>query len=77
MWAGKQWGCCLPERFSTTDTSIGYEQYFEPHDSFFIGSDVFYTYIVQNGWWKLRMKQKTKEGYFKVAKELKDVMAKR
>ncbi len=23
----------------------------EPHDSFFVGSDVFYTYLVQNGYW--------------------------
>lgn len=28
----------------------------EPHDSFFIGSDVFYTYLVQNGCWELRRK---------------------
>ncbi len=44
----------------------------EPHDSFYVGSDVFYTYIVENGWWKLRMEQKTKDGYFKVADELRD-----
>ena len=29
----------------------------EPHDSFFIGSDVFYTYLVQNGIWWLRQRQ--------------------
>jgi len=28
----------------------------EAHDSFFIGSDVFYTYLVQNGCWDLRRK---------------------
>ncbi|MEI8122560.1 MAG: PEP/pyruvate-binding domain-containing protein [bacterium] len=28
----------------------------EAHDSFFIGSDVFYTYLVQNGCWELRRK---------------------
>lgn len=28
----------------------------EPHDSFYIGSDVFYTYLVQNGCWGLRRK---------------------
>ena len=38
----------------------------ELHDSFYIGSDVFYSYIVQNGWWKLLMTQKTEEGYFEV-----------
>lgn len=27
----------------------------EPHDSYYVGSDVFYTYIVANGWWKIRV----------------------
>jgi hypothetical protein len=44
----------------------------EPHDSFYVGSDVFYTYLVENGCWKLRVEQKTKEGYFKVAAELRE-----
>ena len=46
----------------------------EPHDSFYIGSDIFYSYIVQNHWWKLRMQQKTEEGYFEIAKVLKEKM---
>ena len=43
----------------------------EPHDSWYLGSDVFYTYIVQNDWWELRCKQKTPEGYFELAPELR------
>ena len=39
----------------------------EPHDSFYIGSDVFYTYIVDNGFWDLKIQQKTEEGYFALA----------
>ena len=46
----------------------------EPHDSFFIGSDVFYTYIVENGFWQLRVEQRTPERYFDVAEELTDKM---
>ena len=42
---------------------------FEPHDSYYIGSDVFYSYIVDNGFWDLRIKQRTPEGYFTLAKE--------
>jgi pyruvate, water dikinase len=30
----------------------------EPHDSFFIGSDVFYSYLVSNGCWRTRQKQR-------------------
>lgn len=44
----------------------------EPHDSFYIGSDVFYTYIVDNGFWDLRVKQRTEEGYFSLAAEVED-----
>jgi hypothetical protein len=44
----------------------------EPHDSFFIGSDVFYTYLVHNNLWKLRVLQKTHTGYFEKAEELKE-----
>jgi len=46
----------------------------EPHDSFFVGSDIFYSYIVQNRLWKLRLQQKTDEGYYGVAKILKEKM---
>ncbi len=42
----------------------------EPHDSFYIGSDVFYTYIVDNDFWELRVRQRTEEGYFELAGEL-------
>ena len=44
----------------------------EPHDSFFIGSDVFYTYIVSNGDWKLRIRQRSPEGYFSAAGQLRE-----
>ena len=43
----------------------------EPHDSYYIGSDVFYTYIVYNGCWKQRIRQRTPEGYFSEAEALK------
>lgn len=43
----------------------------ENHDSFYIGTDTYYSYIVENGLWDLRTKQKTDEGYFKYAPELK------
>ena len=39
----------------------------EPHDSFYVGSDVYYTYIVDNGLWDLRIKQRTDEGYFSLS----------
>lgn len=42
-------------------------EYLEPHDSFYVGSDLYYTYIVDNDLWALRIKQRTEEGYFTLA----------
>ena len=39
----------------------------EPHDSFYVGSDVFYAFIVDNGFWDLKIQQKTEDGYFALA----------
>ncbi len=39
----------------------------EPHDSFYVGSDLYYTYIVDNNLWDTRIKQRTEEGYFTLA----------
>lgn len=41
----------------------------EPHDSFFIGSDIYYTYIVDNEFWELRVRQRREEEYFSLADE--------
>ena len=56
------------------DQDFDWPRHLELHDSYFIGSDVFYSYIVQNGWWKTLMAQKTQEGYFESARELKSKM---
>ena len=47
------------------------DQVLEPHDSYYLGADLFYSYIVQNGWWKLRTEQKTAKGYFEKAEPLR------
>jgi pyruvate,water dikinase len=39
----------------------------EEHDSFYIGSDVFYTYLVRNGVWWLRQKQRNPETFLEGA----------
>jgi len=62
----------LGRKVLETDAWDAAQNCWEPHDSYYLGSDIFYTYIVQNGWWELRTKQKTPEGYFAVAKELQE-----
>ncbi len=69
---GKSVGMLLARKILEVGGDGTLASYLEPHDSFFIGSDVFYTYIVQNGWWKLRTMQKTPEGYYKYAAELRE-----
>jgi hypothetical protein len=71
---GKTVGMLLSRKILMNDPAGDWSQKLEPHDSFYIGSDVFYTYIVQNGWWKQRMEQKTKDGYFRVAANLKELL---
>ncbi len=40
-----------------------WENRLEPHDSFYIGSDVFYTFLVQNGVWWIRQQQRNPETF--------------
>jgi hypothetical protein len=64
----------LARKILSKNKSLDWQNLSESHDSFYIGSDIFYSYIVQNLWWKLRMQQKTDEGYFQIAKILKEKM---
>jgi hypothetical protein len=73
---GKSAGMLIARKILLRDSSFNWPNHLEPHDSFYIGSDVFYTYIVENGWWKLRMEQKTREGYFDTARTLREQMEK-
>ncbi|MGH2271738.1 PEP/pyruvate-binding domain-containing protein [Anaerohalosphaeraceae bacterium U12dextr] len=67
---GKAVGMLLARKILMQDTTFDWRQRLEKHDSFYIGSDIFHSYIVQNGLWKLRMEQKTPEGYFSKAEPL-------
>lgn len=71
---GKALGMLLARKILTLDQPFETRAILENHDSFYIGSDVFYSYIVQNGWWKLFMAHKTRAGYFPKAAELKEKM---
>ncbi len=71
---GKSVGMLLARKILSTDTTRDWADVLEHHDSFYIGSDVFYSYVVQNGWWKCFMAHKTREGYFEQAAELRKRM---
>lgn len=69
---GKSVGMLLGRKILEKDLGEDLKNCWESHDSFYIGADVFYTYIVYNDWWDLRCKQKTPEGYFSLAPELQE-----
>ncbi|MFH1791990.1 MAG: PEP/pyruvate-binding domain-containing protein, partial [Candidatus Omnitrophota bacterium] len=71
---GKSVGMLMARKMLAGNRSLNAAGIMEPHDSFYVGSDIFYSYIVQNRLWKLRMQQKTKDGYFSAAKVLKEKM---
>lgn len=67
---GKACGMLLARKIAETEIPE-FKPFSEPHDSFYIGSDVFYTYLVSNDDWELRIRQRTPGGYFTAAEELR------
>lgn len=72
---GKSCGMLLARKIIEKERPDIYSN-LEPDDSFYIGSDLFYTYIVSNDLWDLRVKQRTPEGYYKYGKELEEALKK-
>ncbi len=68
---GKSVGMLVARAILAQDPQGRFTGRTEPHDSFYLGADIFYTYIVENGWWKLRIGQKTADGYFSYGEELR------
>ena len=73
---GKSTGMLLSRNILRKDPEFDWSKHLEMHDSFYIGSDVFYSFIVQNGLWRTLMSHKTRENYFESAVELKEKMLK-
>ncbi|MDR0197630.1 MAG: PEP/pyruvate-binding domain-containing protein [Oscillospiraceae bacterium] len=69
---GKSVGMLIGRKILEKDVPDETKNRREPHDSYYLGSDIFYTYIVQNDWWELRCKQKTPDGYFSLAPEFRE-----
>jgi hypothetical protein len=72
---GKAVGLLLARGILESDFKKDWSLLLEPHDSFYIGSDVYYTYLVENGCWQLRQEQKKPEKYFSAAVQLKEKLA--
>ncbi len=63
---GKSVGMLLG-RAVLTGKDERWREMLESHDSFFIGSDVFYTYLVRNGLWWDRQRQRDPENFLEGA----------
>ncbi|SCZ81112.1 PEP/pyruvate-binding domain-containing protein [Pseudobutyrivibrio xylanivorans] len=68
MIGGKACGMLLARKIIENNRPDIFEK-FEPHDSFYVGSDVFYTFIVENNFWDIRVRQRKPEEYFSLADE--------
>lgn len=68
---GKSVGMLLARNILRNAPDFDWVQQLETHDSFYIGSDVYYTYLVENDCWKLRLEQKKDKHYYSAAAELK------
>ncbi|AMV71466.1 PEP/pyruvate-binding domain-containing protein [Desulfuromonas carbonis] len=71
---GKATGMLLANAILLKGKDRDWSQHLEAHDSFYVGSNVYFSYIVHNGLWKPYMRQKTPEGYFEAAGELRREM---
>ncbi len=68
---GKAAGMLLARAILAADPTMDWNSRLERHDSFYVGSDVYYTYLVHNDCFRLRLRQNTDEGYFELADELR------
>ena len=73
---GKSVGMLLARHIiRDTDPEL-YARRIAPHDSYYIGADVFYTYAVQNNIWELRTKMVKPEDYLALSEELRERLLK-
>lgn len=71
---GKAAGILVARAILRNDKTKDWGDILEPHDSFFIGSDLFHSYLVHNGWWRVFMEHKTKKGYYSGAAKLRKLL---
>lgn len=71
---GKAVGMLLGHNILKHDKDFDWSENIERHDSFYVGSNVYYSYIVHNNLWRLFMKQKNPNEYFSAAGELRKEM---
>ena len=69
---GKAAGMLLARNILRDSDPEFFASHIEPHDSYFIGADVFYTYFVDNGGWALRKRMNEAQDYLEVAPQIQE-----
>lgn len=71
---GKAIGMLTARAILLRDPERRFADHLEPHDSFHLGADVFYTYLVANGWWRHRIEQRTPGAFLSAGAVLHDLL---
>lgn len=71
---GKAAGMLLARNILRDEAPELYSSRIEPHDSYYIGADVFYTYAVQSGLWGSRIRMIEAEDYLKYAPDIRELL---
>ncbi len=69
---GKAVGMLLARRILADDAERDWSDALERHDSWHVGSDVFHSILVDNGWWSLLTEHRTAEGYYPAGARLRE-----
>lgn len=71
MIGGKAVGMLLAQAILKQHDPNRWMHLLEGHDSFYIGADVFYTFLVRNGCWWIRRRQKTAQDFLEGAQQIR------
>ncbi len=71
MIGGKAVGMLLAQAILKRHDPERWDRRLEGHDSFYIGADMFYTFLVQNGCWWIRRRQKTARDFLEGAQQIR------
>ena len=71
---GKAAGMLLARNILRDEAQELYSTCIEPHDSYYIGADLFYTYGVQNGLWSSRIRMIEASDYLEQSKTIRELL---
>lgn len=69
---GRATGLLLANRILSQEGDLDDDRYLERVTSYYVGSDVFCTYLADNAFWDLYTEHMTNEGYFRAGAELRE-----